>query len=145
MRCSILFLAAGLLAATTTAQARDTRVEQSLQALLSSPQAREVGIDGSVRFYLAGQPVSVEQRFGEDVTNKKTNAANKSDEEACRWVALSALLALQDGAKARGANAVVDVVSFYKRNEFRSATHYECYAGTLMAGVALKGTYAKVR
>jgi uncharacterized protein YbjQ (UPF0145 family) len=145
MRRSILFLAAGLLAATTTAQARDTRVEQSLQALLSSPQAREVGIDGSVRFYLAGQPVSVEQRFGEDVTNKKTNAANKSDEEACRWVALSALLALQDGAKARGANAVVDVVSFYKRNEFRSATHYECYAGTLMAGVALKGTYAKVR
>lgn len=144
MRRSILFLAAGLLA-TTTAQARDTRVEQSLQALLSSPQAREVGIDGSVRFYLAGQPVSVEQRFGEDVTNKKTNAANKSDEEACRWVALSALLALQDGARARGANAVVDVVSFYKRNEFRSATHYECYAGTLMAGVALKGTYAKVR
>jgi len=145
MRRSILFLAAGLLAATTTAQARDTRVEQSLQALLSSPQAREVGLDGSVRFYLAGQPVSVEQRFGEDVTNKKTNAANKSDEEACRWVALSALLALQNGAKARGANAVVDVVSFYKRNEFRSTSNYECYAGTLMAGVALKGTYAKVR
>lgn len=144
MRRSILFLAAGLLAATT-AQARDTRVEQSLQALLSSPQAREVGLDGSVRFYLAGQPVSVEQRFGEDVTNKKTNAANKSDEEACRWVALSALLALQNGAKARGANAVVDVVSFYKRNEFRSTSNYECYAGTLMAGVALKGTYAKVR
>lgn len=145
MRRSTVFFAIGLLAATTTAHARDTRLEQSLQALLSSPQAREVGLDGSVRFYLAGQPVTVQERLGEDVTNKKTNAANKSDEDACRWVALSALLALQNGARSRGANAVVDIVSYYKRNEFRSASNYECYAGTLMAGVALKGTYAKVR
>lgn len=129
----------------TTATARDTRVEQSLQELLASPQAREVGLDGSVRFYLAGQPVSVQQRLGDDVTNKKTNAANKSDEEACRWVALSALLALQNGARSRGANAVVDIVSYYKKNEFKSATHYECHAGAILAGVALKGTYAKVK
>lgn len=145
MRRSTLLLAAGLLAAASTAQARDTRVEQSLQELLASPQAREAGIDGSVRFYLAGQPVSVQQRFGDDVTNRKTNAANKSDEEACRWVALSALLALQSGAKSRGANAVVDIVSYYRKNEFRSASNYECHAGTFVAGVALKGTYATVR
>lgn len=51
---------------------------------------------------------------------------------------------LQDGAKARGANAVVDIVSYYKKREYRSAQNFECYAGTIMAGVALKGTYAKV-
>ena len=45
----------------------------------------------------------------------------------------------------RGANAVVDITSYYKKNEFRSASNYECYAGTFVAGVALKGTYAKVR
>ena len=56
-----------------------------------------------------------------------------------------ALLALQDGAKSRGANAVVDIVSYYKKNEFKSATNYECWAGTFVAGVALKGTYAKVK
>ena len=65
--------------------------------------------------------------------------------EALAFLVTSALLALQSGAKARGANAVVDIVSFYKRNEFRSASSYECHAGALMAGVALKGTYAKVR
>ena len=70
------------------------------------------------------------------MTNKKTNAANKSDAEACRWVALSALRA-QDGARSR-ANAVVDIVSYYKKNEFKSSTNYECYAGTILAGVALK-------
>jgi len=137
--------ATALLALTTTASARETRVEQSLRELVSSQAAKDAGIDGSVRFYLAGQSVNVQQRLGEDVTNKKTNAANKSDEEACRWVALSALRALQDGAKSRGANAVVDIVSYYKKNEFKSPNSYECYAGAILAGVALKGTYAKVK
>ncbi|MEK0267561.1 excinuclease ATPase subunit [Stenotrophomonas rhizophila] len=144
MRRFALIAATALLAVASTAQARDTRVEQSLHELVNSAEARNVGIDGSVKFYLAGEKVSVLQRLGEDVTNKKTNAANKSDAEACRWVA-SALRALQDGAKSRGANAVVDIVSYYKKNEFKSTTNYECYAGTILAGVALKGTYAKVK
>ena len=144
MRRFSLIVTATLLVFSSSAFARDTRVEQPLADLLSSQEARDVGIDGSVRFYLAGQTVAVQERLGEDVSNRKTNAANKSDEEACRWVALSTLRALQDGAKTRGANAVVDIVSFYKSNEFRSATNYECYAGAILAGVALKGTYAKV-
>ncbi|MHC9014248.1 excinuclease ATPase subunit [Stenotrophomonas bentonitica] len=145
MRRFALIAATALLALASTAQARETRVEQSLHELVNSAEARNVGIDGSVKFYLAGEKVSVVERLGEDVTNKKTNAANKSDAEACRWVALSALRALQDGAKSRGANAVVDIVSYYKKNEFKSTTHYECYAGAILAGVALKGTYAKVK
>ncbi|NWF31521.1 excinuclease ATPase subunit [Stenotrophomonas sp. SAM-B] len=145
MRRFALIAVTALLAVASTAQARDTRVEQSLHELVNSAEARNVGIDGSVKFYLAGEKVSVVERLGEDVTNKKTNAANKSDAEACRWVALSALRALQDGAKSRGANAVVDIVSYYKKNEFKSTTNYECYAGAILAGVALKGTYAKVK
>lgn len=145
MRRFALIAATALLALASTAQARETRVEQSLHELVNSAEARNVGIDGSVKFYLAGEKVSVLQRLGEDVTNKKTNAANKSDADACRWVALSALRALQDGAKSRGANAVVDIVSYYKKNEFKSTTNYECYAGAILAGVALKGTYAKVK
>ncbi|KGM54211.1 excinuclease ATPase subunit [Lysobacter daejeonensis GH1-9] len=143
-RFTIASLAA-LLAFAPVADARETRLELSLQELVNSDQAKAAGIDGSVRFFLAGQKVAVVSRLGEDVSNRKTNAANKSDQEACRWVALSVLRALQDGAKARGANAVVDIVSYYKKNEFRSATHYECHAGAILAGVTLKGTYAKVK
>jgi len=145
MRRFALIAAAALLAVASTANARETRVEQSLHELINSPEAKAAGIDGSVRFFLAGEKVNVQQRMGEDVTNKKTNAANKSDAVACNWVALSALKALQDGAKSRGANAVVDIVSYYKKNEFKSTTNYECYAGAILAGVALKGTYAKVK
>lgn len=83
MRRFALIAATALLAVASTAQARDTRVEQSLRELVNSQAARDAGIDGSVRFYLAGEKVNVQQRLGEDVTNKKTNAANKSDEEAC--------------------------------------------------------------
>ncbi|MDQ1060944.1 excinuclease ATPase subunit [Stenotrophomonas rhizophila] len=145
MRRFALIAATALLAVASTANARETRVELPLHDLINSPEAKAAGIDGSVRFFLAGEKVNVQQRLGEDVTNKKTNAANKSDAEACNWVALSALKALQDGAKSRGANAVVDVVSYYKKNEFKSTTNFECYAGAILAGVALKGTYAKVK
>ena len=144
-RLTTTSLLAAMLAIAPAANARDTRLDLPLQELVDSPQAREAGIDGSVRFYLAGQKVSVVSRMGEDVANRKTNAANKSDVEACRWVALSVLKALQDNARQRGANAVVDIVSYYKKNETRSTTTYECHAGTWTAGVALKGTYAKVK
>lgn len=147
MKMSHLIVAAmvALLGAAPVADARNSRMELPLQELVNSPQAKEAGIDGSVRFYLAGQPVAVSSRMDSGVSNRKTNAANKSDEEACRWAALSALKAFQESAKQRGANAVVDMVSYYKKNEFKSATNYECYAGALVAGVALKGTYAKVK
>lgn len=135
-----------LLFAAPQAFARDTRVEQSLAELVNSQEAKDAGIDGSVKFYLAGQShPAVLQSFGSDSSNRKTNAFNKSDAEACRWVTLSVLKALQDGAKVKGANAVIDVVSFYNGKEFSSADNYECYAGAIMAGMALKGTYAKVK
>ena len=136
---------ATLLAVVPSADARNSRMELPLQELVNSPQAKEAGIDGSVRFYLAGQGAPVISKMGSGVSNRKTNAANKSDEEACRWAALSALKAFQDSAKQRGANAVVDIVSYYKKNEFKSATNYECYAAAFVAGVALKGNYAKVK
>lgn len=143
------FLTAGiavLLLAAPQAFAADTRLELSLQELVDSPQAKAAGIDGSVRFYLAGQKTpAVVSRMGEGVSNKKTNAVGKSDVESCRWVALSVLKAFQDSARQRGANAVIDIVSYYKKNEMRSATNYECHAGNVVSGVALKGTYAKVK
>lgn len=47
-------------------------------------------------------------------------------------------------AKRLGANAVVDIVSYYKKVETKSPTKYECHSGNIIVGVTLKGTYAKV-
>ncbi|WP_354686499.1 excinuclease ATPase subunit [Cupriavidus necator] len=126
------------------AHARDTKYMLPMQEVLNMPEAKEK-LDDSFRFYLSGQKTpKVLQRMESGVSNRKTNGVGKSDEEGCRWAALSALIALQETAKAQGANAVVDIVSYYKKNEVASPTDYECHAGAVVVGVALKGTYAKV-
>jgi hypothetical protein len=43
-----------------------------------------------------------------------------------------------------GANAVVNIVSFYQKNVMSSPTEFECHAGAVIAGVALKGDFVKV-
>ncbi|MFS2093919.1 excinuclease [Pseudomonas sp. Pseusp11] len=104
-------------------------------------------IDGSVKFYLAGNTPAgnVTVLSTGAVTNKKTNAFNKSDQVACEWVVQSAIISLHQAAKNAGANAVTNIVSFYKSNERKDAKTYECHAGAIMAGVALKGDLAKVQ
>ncbi|MCK7500426.1 MAG: excinuclease ATPase subunit [Comamonadaceae bacterium] len=129
----------------TPAMARDTEYKLPLEDVLTMPEAQGK-LDGSVKFYLKGQKTpKVLERKGDDVANKKTNGVGKDDVFACRWAALSALLAFQESAKRHGANAVVDLVSYYKRDEFASPTDYECHAGAVVVGVTLKGTYAKIR
>lgn len=102
-------------------------------------------LDGSVKFYMSGAPTPrVSSKLGDDISNKKTNGVGKDDTTACHWAALSALMAFEASAKQKGANAVVDMHSFYKRNATKDPVNYECHAGNIMTGVTLKGTYAKV-
>ncbi|HEY9144148.1 MAG TPA: excinuclease ATPase subunit [Arenimonas sp.] len=137
-----IFLLAILSAAT--AEARDSRLHLDFAQAVESGLA-DGTLDGSVSFHLAGAATpAISKRHGAANSNRKTNALNKSDEEACRWVLMSVLVAMQDQARSRGANAVVDITSNYKKQEFSSPTQYECAAGAIMAGVALKGTYATV-
>ena len=76
-----------------------------------------------MKFYLAGSRTpKVSKKFGEDTSNAKTNAFNKTPEEACRWNALSALTKLQEHAKRDGANAVIDIVSYNRSVTFSSPT-----------------------
>lgn len=133
-----------LTAAAPAAQARDTEMHLPLADVLAMPEAR-AKLDGSVAFYLAGQPAPrVVEKLGEDVSNRKTNGVGKDDVTACKWAALSALISFQERAKSLGANAVVDLVSYYKKQTYSSATDYECHAGAVVVGVALKGTLVKV-
>lgn len=126
------------------AHARDEVVNIRLADVLDMPEAK-AKLDGSVRFYLAGQVTpKVVKKFKEDVSNRKTNAFGKSDDVSCKWVALSTLISMQDSAKEAGANAVVDITSYYKKNETKSDSTIECHAGGIMSGIALKGTYATV-
>ena len=127
-------------------QARDTVHYLPFDSVVA--EATQAGrLDGSVKFYLAGnQPAGQVKVLNPQVTtSKKTNAFNKSDEAACRWALQSALITLQQAAKIAEANAVVNIASNYKHKEHKDAERYECHAGALMAGVALKGQLAEVK
>lgn len=133
-----LALAAG------TATARDTEYKVAFADVMEMPEAKQQ-LDGSVKFYFGDQATpKVLNKLGDDVSNKKTNGVGKDDQYGCKWAALSALVAFQTKAKQNGANAVINIQSYYKRDAFKSNTEFECHAGAFVIGVALKGTYAKV-
>ncbi len=108
-------------------------------------QGYEEGLlDRSIQFKLAGNsPTNVIQNFGEFRSNKKTNGVGKSDEKACKWALLSVLKSFQSRAKSLGANAVINLKSNYKNRPFVDASSFQCGAGAIMAGVAMKGDVVK--
>ena len=56
-----------------------------------------------------------------------------------------ALLQLRNHAIAVGGNAVINVRSNWRNVEWSSEMQYQCAAGFLMAGVALKGDVVTLR
>jgi len=124
--------------------ARNTVSQFSIEDALSRGEA-ESKIKDSIRLFFGDQEhPAVESTMGTYTANKKTNAFNKSDKEACEWAFLSAIMSLQDRAIAEGGNAVVNIRSYYYKNEFSSATEFECGAGNVVAGVTMKGDVVKL-
>ena len=139
-----MILAAMALVAATAVHARNEAVVLPLADVvkLGLEQGK---LDGSVSFHLSGASTpAISEKLGDDVSNKKTNGVGKDDATACNWAALSALMAFEAKAKQKGANAVVDLHSFNKKQSTRDPVNFECRAGNVMAGITFKGTYARV-
>ncbi|MDY0873285.1 hypothetical protein [Dongia rigui] len=139
----VAILLAAVCLATVPAQARDTKYELKIADVMADPRYAE-NVPSTVKFYFANQAAPAGQDLGEFVTNRKTNSFGKQDEEACTWAMISAMKELGERALAEGGNAVVGIVSFYKKKVFASDTQFECHAGAIVAGVALKGSVVKV-
>lgn len=143
LSCSTIVMALAL-GLAWPAHARDTKYLLPISTALEAKEAKEK-LDGSVKFFFGNQETpKILTKLGTDVTNQKTNAVGKSDEKACNWVFLSAMIQLEKRAKQMGANAVVNIVSYYRKSEMSSPTEFECHAGAVIAGVALKGEFVKL-
>ena len=128
-----------------TADARNTRYTLAIAGLKADPRYAEA-VPDDVAFYFANQQhPAIETDLGEFVTNRKGNSAGRPDEEACRWTMMSALKQLRDRAVEEGGNAVINIVSYYRKEVFASDTQYECHAGAIISAVALKGTVVKLK
>jgi uncharacterized protein YbjQ (UPF0145 family) len=134
-----------LTAICSTTQARDTKHLYSIEQAMKHSKFEEVLGSDIKLVWGKTNPGNIERKMGEYTTSKKTNAFNKSDQEACEWALLSALKTMVERARNEGANSVINIRSNYKHNEFSSEEVYECHAGAIMAGVALKAEVATVK
>lgn len=114
-------------------------------------EAVEVGyaqgvLNRNIKFYLEGQAhPAVKTNYGEFRSNKKTRRLGKSSEESCDWALLATLKSLQQRAQSLNANAVINIKSNYKNNEYSDPKQYQCGSGFIMAGVALKADVVKLK
>ncbi len=130
--------------AVATAHARDDKNMYSIEKAMVAA-AKENKLNKDIKFYFGSQsPPKVTTSIETTTTSRKTNAFGKSDEDACNWAFLSALIALQERAAKVGGNAITNLRSNYKNIEVSSDTEYECGTGAIMAGVAFKGEIVKL-
>jgi hypothetical protein len=138
----VLFASQATLVAPT--QASDDVVMISIDNAMSSPDFQSK-LDSSIKFYFGTSPhPAIERKFGDLTTNEKTNSLGKPDIVACNWAFLSGLLKFQERARQLGANAVVNIDSYYKREDVSNNTQIECHHGFLITGVALRGDFVKI-
>lgn len=139
-----LILISMVLFSFSVGHARNTVIKVSIEDALAWGE-REAVLDDSISLYFGDQAHSaVEQSLGTYTANRKTNSFNKSDQKACQWAFLSAMAVLQQRAVREGGNAVINIRSYYYKNEFSSATEFECGAGNVVAGVTMVGDVVRL-
>jgi uncharacterized protein YbjQ (UPF0145 family) len=132
------------LSAASPVHARDDKHLFPIAAAMATKEAKEK-LDGSIKYFFGDQETpKILAKLGTDVTNQKTNGLGKPVERACNWVFLSAMTQLDKRAKQLGANAVINIVSYYQRNAMSSPTEFECYKGAVMAAVSFRGEFVKI-
>ena len=140
----ILLIALTTFLMVPAAHSRDSKHMYPIDEAMQSADFRDQ-LDPKIKIYWGTQShPAVTRSYGKYTTNKKTNAFNKSDREACEWVLLSALLSLQQRAHSEGGNAIINLTSYYKKKEVVDNERYECHAGNIIAGVALRGEVVKL-
>ncbi|RKR04351.1 hypothetical protein C7446_1556 [Kushneria sinocarnis] len=122
-----------------SAQARNDFLMQPLASVFSQPEAQQK-LDPSIQLFFADQlHPDIDTRRGGYYVSHKVSSVFKSDEEACRQAALESLLDLQKRAREVGANAIVNIISYYDQRANPNNDRYECHAGNVITEVALKG------
>jgi uncharacterized protein YbjQ (UPF0145 family) len=142
IRAGVAILA---LSSMSVALARDDRLMLPVKDAMAKGQTTKDRLDPSIPLYFGKKAPAVEKKMGEFTSNKKTNAANKSDQEACEIAFVSAAISLQERAKKEGGDAVVNIKSVYRNENVESDTQYLCGAGTFVSGVALRGTVVTLK
>ena len=121
----------------------DKVYDQDLARALNDPEVMaQVGSD--VKFYFGSTPDGVVQTLGRSRSHKKSRAS-RGVEGACSRAFGNTLAAMAKQARGKGANAIVNIRSFWAGYPTSSTTSYKCGMGSSTSGVALVGELAVVK
>jgi len=100
---------------------------------------------GAVKFYFATQKSpEILKYLGSYLAVPRTGSAGRSDQRACHEAFLWTLVHLEKRAQRAGANAVVNIVSYYRKRERASTSEFECHVGNVIVTVWLKGDLVRI-
>jgi len=129
--------------APAAVDARNDKYTLAIDSALQSTAPRETP-DSSVKYFFTKQETPlIITRLGSETTHQRSRTNPSVDVKACNAAFLLALAALQKRAKQLGANAVINIASYYKKNELQSPSEFECHAGAA-AHVMLRGEFVKI-
>lgn len=145
MRAVLLIaLFAAILFIASDSTARSDTVDYPWRSAVETRLGKERLLN--MPYYFIGQKhPAVKTDFGVYTSNRKTNAFNKTDQEACNVAFLSALISLQERANKLGADAVIDIRSITKHKNMESADKYRCVVGRIISHVGLSGKMVKFK
>jgi hypothetical protein len=143
---TVVALATALILFTVVIQpayARDDKYVLPIQAALESPDAHQKP-DGTIKFLFGkNSPPPIAANLGTVTPHGKARTRRTDDMQACNVAFVAALIDFEKRAKKAGANAVVNIVSYYKNVEMASATEFECHAGAAVHAI-LRGDLVKL-
>jgi hypothetical protein len=132
-----------MLLAAPLANARDVVIRVSIAEALATSDAKAM-LKPTLHLEFGESAGNVESSLGRFTSSKKANSFGHDDKRACQRAFLSAMLSFQDRVAREGGDAVVRLVSYYRRRPFSSSTEFECGTGALMVGVAFQGDVVKL-
>lgn len=126
-------------------QARNVKYMLSIPNALESEPAK-AQLDSSVKLYFGPQTYGAPaQKIVTLDAHGRVQLEYKADLSSCNASFADALKTLQRNAKDAGANAVVNIASYFKKGPLvSSATEFECHAGSQYTHVMLKGDLVKI-
>jgi hypothetical protein len=98
---------------SVSAFSRDDYNHYSIESAMNLEQAKEKLNKGYSYKFGSQSHAPIAKNHGNFMSNKKTNAVGKSDEFACQWAFLSAMMSFQDRISREGGNAVINIKSYY--------------------------------
>jgi hypothetical protein len=118
---ALAFAGATLLAARSTS-ARNDRLTFNIKTALGHGDAIQK-LDPNLKLFFGKEKhPAVGHDLGDFTVKEKTRALRRTNQAACDWVFLSAVLGLEKRAHNMQANAIIDIQSSYDNQPFVSDT-----------------------